>query len=165
MPNVRLQPLDDAVLERLLQVAVGQAEPEEVMPPVAGPPGWTAAREVAFRQFHRRRYGGLDGPDGTAMFAIVADGAVVGMIRMSRCGSLEIMETGLWLGRSARGRGIGTAALRAVLAEAAAAGAHTVVADTTTGNEPALRMLRGCGAQLTPHEEGSERVDAVLRLT
>jgi RimJ/RimL family protein N-acetyltransferase len=149
----------------LLDVAVTQAEPAQVMPLVDGPGGgWTEARRTAFRSFVRRRYGGLDGPARTVLFAVVADGAVVGMIRMSRVDAPAIVQTGMWLGRSARGRGIGTAALLALLAEAAAAGADTVVADTTAGNLAAQRMLRRCGARLTPHEVSGERVDAVLTL-
>lgn len=161
---VLLRPIDDEVLEQLLDVAVTQAEPGQVMPSVEGPPGWTDARKDAFRTFHRRCYGGLGAADRTAMFAVVAEGAVVGMIRMTLGATPEIVEVGMWLGRSARGRGIGTAAFRAILDEAAAAGARTVVADTTAGNEAVLRMLRSCGAELTPHEPASERVDAVIRL-
>lgn len=170
MASVRLQVIDDGVLERLLAVAIAQAEPGQVMP-VDGPGGWTPARQAAFREFHRAHYGGLDGPRQTVMFAIevgpagASAGETVGMIRMSRCGQPGVVQTGMWLGRLARGRGIGTAALRALLVAAAAAGAHTIIADTTTDNEPALRMLRRCGAELTPHEVTGPRVDAVLRLT
>jgi hypothetical protein len=75
--TVLLRLIDDEILERLLDVAVTEAEPIEVMPPVDGPGTWTEPRVAAFRAFHRARYGGLDGPHRTAMFAVVADGAVV----------------------------------------------------------------------------------------
>jgi hypothetical protein len=37
------------------------------------------------------------------MYAIVCDGDVVGMIRMARRDEPDTMETGMWLGESARG--------------------------------------------------------------
>ena len=161
---MRLRRIDDEVLELLLAVAVADADPGEVMPQVDGAVGWSPVTVAAFREFHRARYGGFGGPHRTVMYAVTAGDAVVGMIRMSRSGGPATVETGVWLGRSARGRGIGTAALRALAAEAAEAGAETIVANTTAANEPALRMLRGCGALLAPHEESGDRVDAVLAI-
>jgi hypothetical protein len=49
-PTVQLLPLDDDVLEALVLVAVEDAEPDDAVPPVPGPPGWTAARVEAFRE-------------------------------------------------------------------------------------------------------------------
>jgi hypothetical protein len=48
-------PLDETALARLLDAVVAGADPLEVMPPVAGPPGWTSARRSAFLDFHRGR--------------------------------------------------------------------------------------------------------------
>jgi RimJ/RimL family protein N-acetyltransferase len=146
--NVRLTPVDERTLEPLLCVAVTEAEPDEVMPPVDAPTGWSHASREAFRRFHRSNYGGLDGPAHTMMYAIVRDGDVVGMIRMARRDEPDTVETGMWLGRSVRGRGIGVAALRLLLGEAAQAGACRVVAETTTQNTGALGVLRRCGAVL-----------------
>lgn len=140
-------------------MAVAEAEPGEVMPPVPGPPGWSQARREAFREFHRARFGGLDGPTGTAMYAINVGGDVVGMIRMSHTDEPRTMETGMWLGRSARGQGIAVAALRCLLAEAARVGARRVVANTTVANRAALGVLIRSGAVL--HQEG-EAVRAEL---
>jgi RimJ/RimL family protein N-acetyltransferase len=167
--DVRLVPIDgEAMLQRLLAVAVADAEPDEVMPPVPGPPGWTPARRDAFRDFHRGRYDGLTGIARTAMFAIATtEGDVIGMIRLTRLEADDeagIAETGIWLGRSARGRGIGTAALRALLCLAGPAGVHTVVAGTTSANTAALRVLDRCGADLTPHEPSATRIDAVIHV-
>ncbi|MDT5285568.1 MAG: hypothetical protein QOF88_457, partial [Mycobacterium sp.] len=44
----------------------------------------------------------------------------------------------MWLGRSARGQGIGEAALRLLLAQAAHVGTRAVVAETTSQNTAAL---------------------------
>lgn len=144
--QVRLTPVDEQTLEPLLSVAVAETEPAEVMPPVPGPAGWSLARRQAFREFHRAHFGGLDGPTRTVMYAIVIGADVVGMIRMSRTDDPDTVETGMWLGKSARGQGIGVAALRALLTEAARAGARSVVANTTTGNVAALGALTRCGA-------------------
>ena len=158
---VRLEPVDERNLEPLLSVAAAEAEPEDVMPPVDAPAGWSLARRDAFREFHRASFGGLDGPTRTRMYAILAGGEVVGMVRMARCDEPGTVETGMWLGRSARGQGLGAAALRELLNAAAAAGMHTVVAQTTTDNAGALSVLRKCGAKLRK-ENGKVRAEICL---
>ncbi|GIG85351.1 GNAT family N-acetyltransferase [Plantactinospora endophytica] len=147
--EVRLTPVDEQNLEPLLSVAVAEAEPDEVMPPVEAPAGWSQARRDAFREFHRANFGGLDGPTGNLMYAIVQDGDVVGMVRLGRRRAEPgTLETGMWLGKSTRGQGIGLIALRLLLAEAVQAGARRVVAETRADNLPALNLLRRCGAVL-----------------
>lgn len=145
---VRLEPVDEANLESLLSVAAAEAEPSDVMPPVEAPAGWSHARREAFREFHRASFGGLDGPTRTLMFAVCVGGEVVGMVRMTRRDAPGLVETGMWLGRSARGQGLGAAALRELLNAAAAAGMHSVVAETTPDNLGAVAVLRNCGAKL-----------------
>lgn len=146
--DVRLVPVDDKTLEPLLSVAAAEAEPDDVMPPVDAPAGWSHARREAFREFHRASYGGLDGPTSTIMYAILLGGEVVGMIRLARRPEPGIMETGMWLGRSARGQGVGVAALRELLTEAAGVGARAVVAETTVDNKGAIGVFTRCGADL-----------------
>lgn len=160
--NVRLVPVDEGNLEALLSVAVAEADPAEVMPPVAGPPGWSEARREAFRAFHRQHFGGLTGPTRTVMYTILVGDDVLGMIRMSWRPEPDTVETGIWLGRSARGLGLGKAALRALLAEAARVGARRVVAETNAGNLPAMSVLRRCGAEL--HTADGDGVRAEIGL-
>lgn len=152
--QVRLTPVEEQTIEPLLSVAVAEAEPTEVMPPVQGPPGWSLARRDAFREFHRSHFGGLDGPTRSVMFAIRVGSDVVGMIRMSRTDDPDAFETGMWLGKSARGQGIGVAALRALLTEAERAGARCVVANTTVDNGAAVGALRRCGAAIQTDGDG-----------
>ncbi|MET7643272.1 GNAT family N-acetyltransferase [Streptomyces sp. NPDC005426] len=147
--RVDLRQLDEEALQSLLTVAVGDAAPTEVMPPVAGPPGWTADRRAAFLAWHRARRTGLGGPLHESTYAIVHGGRIVGSARLARHDGPYVLETGMWLGRSSRGVGIGTLALREVLAEAANAGAHAVIAETTADNAGALAALRHNGAHLT----------------
>ncbi|MFY1674854.1 GNAT family N-acetyltransferase [Plantactinospora sp. WMMB334] len=144
--EVRLAPIGEHNLEPLLSVAVAETEPDEVMPPVEAPAGWSQARRDAFREFYRANFGGLAGPTGNLMYAIVQDGDVVGMIRLGRRAEPGTLETGMWLGKSTRGQGIGLIALRLLLAEAIEAGACRVVAETRSDNLPALNLLRRCGA-------------------
>ncbi|WP_307852013.1 GNAT family protein [Streptomyces sp. b94] len=154
--RLELRQVDEVRLEELLAVAVEDAEPAEVMPPVAGPPGWTPMRQEAFRAWHRARRPGLAGPLRESTFAIVHEGRTVGSARLAVRGSREVLETGMWLARSQRGRGMGGAALRMLLGEAAEAGARSVVADTTVHNTAALAALRGNGATLTPSEDTAD---------
>jgi len=123
---VRLAPVDERLLAPLLSVAVAETKPEEVMPPVEAPPGWSQPRRDAFCEFYRSHYRGLNGPTRTLTYGILCNSDVVGMIRMARSDGPDTLETGMWLGRSARGRGIGGRALRLLLDEAARTGARRV---------------------------------------
>lgn len=142
MPHsVRLTPLTAEGVERLLAVAIAEATEENVMPPVDEPPGWSTTRQEAFRQFYRLHR--------DVMHEVVVDDRTVGMIRLTPTAEEGVAETGMWLGTSARGKGIGAAALHAVLDHATDQGWKTVVADTTLENAPAVRALVGCGAALS----------------
>lgn len=161
-PVVCLLSVDDDVLERLLATAVADADPAEVMPPVAGPAGWTVQRRDAFRAFHRARRGGLVGAFHESAFAVAADGRIAGSARLE-LKEPGTLEAGLWLARSARGRGIGPVVLQALLDEAAKTGAATVVAETTTANTAAVGVLRRSGGMLSA-DKGSGHVHAEIRL-
>ncbi|MFD9738589.1 GNAT family N-acetyltransferase [Umezawaea sp. NPDC059074] len=142
MPHsLHLAPLTADGIERLLAIAVVEATEENVMPPVDEPPGWSPARQQAFRQFYRLHH--------EAMYEIVVDDRTVGMIRLTPTVDEGVAETGMWLGTSTRGKGIGANALRAVLDHATERGWRTVVADTTPENTSAVRALVACGAVLS----------------
>lgn len=144
---VQLGAVDEDTLEELVQLAITQTAPQEVVPPMPGPPEWTGQREEWLRDFHRTRRAGLDGPHKEATFSIVRSGAVIGSARLAEVAP-HVLETGMWLARSVRGRGIGAAVLRMLLIEATAKGAHQVVAQTTSANAGALGALRKCGARI-----------------
>jgi RimJ/RimL family protein N-acetyltransferase len=151
MTEATLIPLDEPALARLLDAAVAGAAPPEVMPPVDGPPGWTAERRAAFLEFHR----GRSLRPQTAVertWVVDIDGVAVGAARLERHG--DAVEAGLWLSRSARGRGIGKQVTASLLAEARASGAGRFTASTTAGNDAARALLGGVGASLTA--EGDE---------
>jgi RimJ/RimL family protein N-acetyltransferase len=141
MPHsVRLLPLDADGIERLLAVAVAEATEENVMPPVDEPPGWSTTRQEAFRQFYRLHH--------QDMYEVLADDRTVGMIRLTPCATEGVAETGMWIGASARGQGIGAAALQAGLTQATERGWKSVVADTTPDNTAAIRALVGAGGAI-----------------
>jgi RimJ/RimL family protein N-acetyltransferase len=153
-PEVEITTIDERVLDSLLHVAVADADPDDVMPLIDGPPGWTEARRDAFRNYHRARMKGLEGDNRELGYVVISDGAVVGAARLARRDDGRF-EVGVGLGRSARGRGVGTALMGLLLERARDLGG-TVVAETTAGNAGALALLRRHGARLSePHRDGS----------
>ncbi|MCQ6270764.1 GNAT family N-acetyltransferase [Pseudarthrobacter sp. R1] len=163
-PDVSLVDVDEAVLEQLLELAKRDASPDEVAPPLGGP-GWNLERTAWFYSYHRAAAHGLDGDAGEKSWGILVDGSLAGSIRLRRVDSgngVAAADTGIWLGRSFRSRGIGTAALRLVLDVARNAGISEVTARTLTGNLGAQRVLASAGAVLTPDDDGTVSAVVVL---
>lgn len=136
--SIELEPLSEHNLGALLEAAVADADPAEVMPPVAGEPGWTAQRKQAFLEFHRERALRAEGPVELT-YVITVDGRAVGAARLEYQG--ESFEAGVWIGRSHRGRGVGRAVAGKLRIAAAAAGVRRIVAVTTSENTAARRLL------------------------
>ena len=189
VPAVELLDVSEAVLEQLLELALRDADADEVTPPLGTTAGWNTDRISWFREFHRAAAAGLDGPAGQKTWAISCDGQMAGSVRLRRMdtepaaadegwaggggwavgaagagpggdagavgaagavagGGGWALETGIWLARSFRGRGVGREALRLVRARAASTGAAVLVAETTAGNVGALALLKYAGAEL-----------------
>ena len=185
VPAVALLDVSEALLEQLLELALRDADADEVTPPLGTTPGWNTDRISWFREFHRASAAGLDGPAGQKSWTISCDGQMAGSVRLRRTdteppgpvvggagaggrvgaradsaggagsaggaagGALGgALETGIWLARSFRGRGVGREALRLVKDRAASAGAPVLVAETTAGNVGALALLKFAGAEL-----------------
>ena len=186
VPAVALLDVSEALLEQLLELALRDADADEVTPPLGTTPGWNTDRISWFREFHRAAAAGLDGPAGQKSWAISCDGQRAGSLRLRRTdtkppvdggaggGAADggvgaeadaaggagggadaaggagggALETGIWLARSFRGRGVGREALRLVKDRAASAGAAVLVAETTAGNVGALALLKSAGAEL-----------------
>lgn len=155
MSTVTLQPVDEDLLTRLLDVAAADADADEVMPPVPGPPGWTAERRAAFRDHHRS--------PGSASYAVLVAGEVVGATRLSPAEAPGAVEAGIWLRRSARGKGYSTEALRLMIEEARAQGTTALIVETHASNLPAIGALRTLGAKLWEDPE-TGAVHATLRV-
>jgi RimJ/RimL family protein N-acetyltransferase len=122
--GVSLRRLDDELLDELLTLAVSNAAPEEVMPALDGPPGWTLPRREAFLAFHRAR--AVD-REGERVLVVMVEGRPVGAGRLTPLEDEGAWAIAVWLGRSARGRGIEDAALAGLARAAREAGATTVV--------------------------------------
>lgn len=60
---VELLDVTDDVLEELLEVALTDAAPDDVTPPLGETDGWNPERIGWFRDYHRAAASGLDGPD------------------------------------------------------------------------------------------------------
>jgi RimJ/RimL family protein N-acetyltransferase len=145
--KIQILRLDQAKLRDLLEVAVADAAPEEVMPPLLPyAQGWSADMRQSFLDFFEPMLG--------TIYGITADGELAGFIRLSPLPSRDgVAETGMWLGRSWRGRGIGPAALGELMKEASQNGFRKVVADTTPENLAAVGTLRKNGATLKIYAE------------
>lgn len=145
MTAVALHPLTEDTLPALLDAAVAGADPLEVMPPVDGGAGWTEERRAAFLAFHRAR--SLAERPREATFVVVVDGRIAGAARLEPVGAGEL-ETGVWLSRDARGRGVGRAVTALLRDEAVRAGARRIVATTTPQNLAARALLAGEGGRV-----------------
>lgn len=156
--EVQLVPVDETVLSQLVEVAVSDTHPNEVTPPL--PPGdeWTTERTEWLRSYHRDRRAGLAGARREATWAVVADGAVVGAVRLKDTGRAGALEAGAWLSRSARGRGLGQAALAALLRAAKEEGAAEVMAETASQNPASVGVLRRLGFEVRNSEVPEPRV-------
>jgi RimJ/RimL family protein N-acetyltransferase len=152
--------VDELALKQLVQAAVSDASADEVTPPLTAGVEWTPARVEWLERFHRDRRAGFGGAAAESTWAVVVGSAVVGSVRLKRTDEQGVLETGVWLTRSSRGRGFAGAAMAAVLREAAALGAQGVRADTTTGNTSALGVLRRLGFDLELAD--GDRVRALL---
>src|SRR5437588_4370287 len=149
MSTLTLRPLDNALLERLLDLAVAQTEPDETMPGTGGGP-WTEGRRAEFRDRHW----------GSA-YAILLDDEIIGAVRFVLAEAPGAVQAVIWLARSHRGKGHGTQAGHLSIDEARANGVIALIAETTTSNVPAIGILRSLGAKLWEDPE-SGAVHATL---
>ena len=82
VPAVALLDVSEALLEQLLELALRDADADEVTPPLGTTPGWNTDRISWFREFHRASAAGLDGPAGQKSWAISCDGQLAGSVRL-----------------------------------------------------------------------------------
>jgi RimJ/RimL family protein N-acetyltransferase len=164
--RVELVDVDEDVLAEMVDAAVADAAPDEVTPQFEDGGTWSEERLAWLRELHRSRRDGLDGPLGEATWAVRQDGPagpVVGQVRLKRTGDVGVVETGIWLTRTARGKGLGVAAIQAAVDRAVAYGATAVYAETRTSNVHAQAVLRKLGFALSRGRTDADVV-ALLRL-
>ncbi|MCH8614291.1 GNAT family N-acetyltransferase [Arsenicicoccus dermatophilus] len=160
--TVTLAAVDDELLAHLVTVATTDATAGEVTAPITPGDDWTPERVAWFEDHHRRCRTGLTEPSGEATWAVLSGADPVGCVRLRTTDEPGVLETGIWLARSVRGRGISTAATRLVLDQARRQGARRVVADTAATNVAAQGLLRSAGFALAPAAAG--RVGASVDL-
>ena len=68
--SVQLLDVTAGILEELLDVALADAAPDDVTPPLGETDGWNPERIGWFRQYHRAAAAGLDGPAAQKTWAI-----------------------------------------------------------------------------------------------
>lgn len=149
---VDLVPVDEAVLEDLLALAVAEAQPGEVMPPASGESSteprttWTELRKGAFREYHRRCRVNPHAPVPEVTWAVKARGRIVGAARLALVDDdPTAREVGLWLGQSYRGQGISGEVAYWALAAAQTMDAKRLVARSTARTPGARRSLERVG--------------------
>jgi RimJ/RimL family protein N-acetyltransferase len=147
--DVTLRQLDETLLRGLLNAAVADADPDEVMPPVTGPDGWTDERQAAFVRFHQSRSLATEPVETT--YAILVGTTVVGAARLCQVSGKEgAAEAGVWIGRSHRGSGVGGKVFAHLLTQANADGFGSLFVSTTPDNAAVHRLLAARGVNLTP---------------
>ncbi len=68
--RVRLVDVTDEILEQLLDVALTDAAPDDVTPPLGETDGWNPERIGWIRDYHRGAAAGVDGPAAQKTLAI-----------------------------------------------------------------------------------------------
>lgn len=155
MSTVTLRPIDEELLPRLLDAAVAGADPDEVMPAVPGPPGWTPERRAAFTDHHTSTIG--------TSYAILAGDEIIGGARLTPAEAPGAAEVGLWLARPSRGEGHSVEALHLLTEEARSRGVTALIVETDAAHLAAVSALRTLGAKLWEDPE-SGAVHATLRV-
>jgi len=158
-PEIVLLPLGERQLASLLATAVADADPTDVMPPVAGEPGWNSERRKAFLAFHRSRWIQLP---SESSYVVLVDGFVVGAARLAPVSGSDDLKAGVWLGRSYRRGGIGTVVFALLRTQALEQGAQRIIANTTIDNIGTNRILTRGGTALSSN--GETGVRAVIDL-
>ncbi|MFI6300093.1 GNAT family N-acetyltransferase [Nonomuraea sp. NPDC050790] len=146
--DITLHQLDEALLQQLLEAAISDADPLEVMPAIEGPKGWTVQRQLAFLRFHQTR--SLSDRPVETTYAIREEGNVIGAARLAPItGTVASVEAGIWLGRSYRSMGRGSAVFGQLVEVARDLGARRMFASTTASNAPMRRLLTALGAAVS----------------
>jgi len=81
----------------------------------------------------------------------------------SRCVYAGVAEVSVYVAASARGRGVGTALLRALVAESERQGIWTLQAGIFPENEASIALHRACGFRTVGHRERLGQMRSVWR--
>jgi len=139
----------------------------------AEPEGWLISTDGEWRSVgDERRY--LKAlrryPHAAVFVAEREDGALIGRLSVARDqhpASAHVADLGLMVSHDARGRGVGTALLRAAVEWARDAGVRKLELHVFPWNEPAIRLYEKFGFEREGYRKGhytrgGEDVDAIL---
>lgn len=100
-------------------------------------------------------------------FVAEADGIVLGWVALSptssRCAYNGVAEVSVYVGKSARGRGVGAALMEAMVGESERAGYWTLVAGVFPENEASLALHQKVGFKVLGTRDRLVRLDGVWR--
>ena len=148
-PRMELRYLDDALLERLAELAAGGIHDDDFMP--FGVP-WSRAEPPKLQRdvltFHWGQRSRVSEEQWALGFAACVDGEVVGTqeIRGTSFAITRRVDTGSWLGRAHQGTGLGKE-MRAAVLHLAFAGLGAEAAHTSAfeDNGPSMGVTRSLG--------------------
>lgn len=146
MKGVELLELDHDIIERVVQVAVNDAAPGDVMPPTPAQ-SWTLGTQKAYSDCLGQR---VDQAPDEWTWVILVRGDIAGLLRLQRRtdGAHEVFT---WLGRSWRRQGIARAALGILRGMARDLNVRRFVVKGAD-NRAALAILREHEAIVLPRE-------------
>lgn len=100
-------------------------------------------------------------------FVAEADGIVLGWVALSptssRCAYAGVAEVSVYVGRAARGRGVGIALMESVVGESERAGLWTLVAGVFPENVASLALHQKMGFKVLGIRDKVVRMDGVWR--
>jgi RimJ/RimL family protein N-acetyltransferase len=144
--GVELLELDHEIIERVVQVAVNDAAPGDVMPTTPAQ-SWTLGTQKAYNDILSQR---VDQAPDEWTWVILVRGDVAGLLRLQRRGD-GAHEVFTWLGRSWRRQGVARAALGMLREMARELNVRRFVVESKD-NRAALAMLREHEAIVLPRE-------------
>lgn len=147
MKGVELLELSHDIIEHVVQVAVNDAAPGDVMPPTPAQ-SWTLGTQKAYSDILGQR---VDQAPDEWTWVILVRGDVAGLLRLQRRadGAHQVFT---WLGRSWRRQGIARTALGILREMARDLNVRRFVVEGTD-NRAALAILREHEAIVLPRED------------
>ncbi|HXQ19572.1 MAG TPA: GNAT family N-acetyltransferase [Acidimicrobiales bacterium] len=113
---------------------------------------WTLGDQLAWLEHHRGAHPAIVAVDGEAEGDGPSEAPVLGYGSLSpyrpRPAYATTVEDSVYVGRDARGQGVGRRLLEELIRLAADHGFHTIIGRTEGGNEASIALHTGCGFEI-----------------